>query len=108
MFLPAPPRFRENCLAILLHFVYHRAGRARLFMPRAQMSNSRRTRGQIDSFLREPVIHFASVRLFDSAVMIPAACSLRRRFDRIFVAIPSPDFLEFLKCAAIREPSDRE
>jgi len=65
--LPAPPGFGENLLAILLHFIYHGAGRTRFFVPRAPDEQFQKNRRKIDSLLREAVIHLAPIRFFDSS-----------------------------------------
>src|ERR1700757_1607567 len=59
---PPPPDFCNNLLAILRHFRNQSAGCIRLLMARRPNEQVQKYRRQINSLLRQPVVHPACVR----------------------------------------------
>src|SRR5579863_6311554 len=61
LLLPAPPCFGEDLLAVFLHFVDYGAGRACFLVPRTPNEQLQEHWGQVNSLLREPVVHLAAI-----------------------------------------------
>ncbi len=59
---PPPPDFRNHLFAIVCHSRNQRAGRTRLLMARCPNEQLQKHRRQINSLLRQPVVHSAPVR----------------------------------------------
>ena len=98
LFLPTPTRFGENLLAILLHLVYHGAGRARFFVPRAPNEQLQKNRRKVNSLLREPVVEFAPIRFFNSSGENPRRLEFAQTIRQNVGGNPLARSVEFLEC----------
>jgi hypothetical protein len=104
-FSPPSPGFSEEIFAVLLHGGDECARRRRLLVPRRPNMQVQEYRGQVNSFLRQPVIHPSSIGLLDFGGEDPRRLELLQTIGQDVRGNPFPRFLKLLKCP---EPPDQQ
>ncbi len=95
---PASADFREDCFAMLLHVGDESAGRSRLLVPRSPNEQLQKYRRQINSLLRQPVIHPSCIRLLRLRGDDPRRLELPQTVCQDVGGYPLARLLELLKC----------